>query len=84
MVHLVQFMLFRGYVPVILTTLPATLYCMYSLQRLNGHGLLDWEQVILWAAFFSVAVAANLALALALVKRFNLWLIRYTDGVEKR
>ena len=79
-VHFVQFVAFRRYVPVILTVIPAGLYCAYALWWMNDRHLIAWDQVGMWTVVLAIGLGANLMLALALGKRFETWLRRYLAG----
>lgn len=47
--HFGQFVAWRGYVPVIATSGPAALYCLWALWTLDGTVGLDWGVVALWS-----------------------------------
>lgn len=72
--HVGQFAIYRGYIPVILTSLPSGIYCLIALHDLNIHQPLDWNQVTLWTLVFVVIIGANLALALGMAVKFEIWL----------
>jgi hypothetical protein len=74
LIHAGQFIIYRKYVPVILTTLPAGVYCLIALHDLNLHHPLDWRLVALWTVFSLIIIGANLALAFKLAIKFEDWL----------
>jgi hypothetical protein len=74
LVHTGQFAIYRGYVPVILTSLPSGLYCMIALRDLNVHHPLDWKLVAIWTLASLIIIGVNLALALHLSAKFEVWL----------
>jgi hypothetical protein len=74
LVHMGQFAIYRGYVPVILTSLPSGLYCMIALHDLNAYQPLDWKLVAIWTLASLAILSANLALALKMSVRFETWL----------
>jgi hypothetical protein len=76
-IHIGQFAAYRGYVPVILTSLPSGLYCLIALHDLNFYHPLDWGQVVMWTIISLVIIGANLALALKLASKFEAWLGRH-------
>lgn len=74
LVHAGQFAIYRGYVPVILTSLPGGLYCLITLHDLNLSHPLDWRLVTLWTVAPLVILVANLALELKMAVKFEMWL----------
>jgi hypothetical protein len=74
LVHAGQFVIYRGYVPVILTSFPSGLYCVIALHDLNFYHPLDWELVAIWTLASLVIIGANLALALYMSAKFEIWL----------
>ena len=74
LVHVGQFAIYRGYVPVILTSLPSGLYCLIALHDLNVYQPLDWKLVAIWTLVSLVIIGANLALALNMAAKFETWL----------
>jgi predicted permease len=76
LVHVGQFLAYRRYVPVILTSLPSGLYCLIALHDLNLYQSLDWKLVALWTFASLIIIGANLALALKMAIKFDGWLGR--------
>ncbi|MBI5950243.1 MAG: HXXEE domain-containing protein [Chloroflexi bacterium] len=76
LVHMGQFIVYRKYVPVILTSLPSGIYCLVALHDLNLQHPLDWELVAIWTLLSLIIIGANLALALKLAAKFGMWLER--------
>jgi len=76
LIHVGQFLVYRRYVPVILTSLPSGLYCLIALHDLNFYRPLDWKLVALWTFASLIIIGANLALALKLAGKFDAWLGR--------
>lgn len=74
LVHVGQFVVHRRYVPVIITSLPAGLYCIAALHDLNLHQTLDWGTIIFWTVLFVIFIAVNMVLAIRLSERFDRWL----------
>lgn len=74
LVHMGQFVIYRRYVPVILTSIPSGLYCMIALHDLNAYQPLDWKLVAIWTLTSLVTLSVNLALALKMSARFETWL----------
>ena len=76
LIHVGQFLVYRRYVPVILTSLPSGLYCLIALHDLNLYHPLDWKLVALWTFVSLIIIGINLALALKLAVKFDGWLGR--------
>jgi hypothetical protein len=74
LIHVGQFLAYRRYVPVILTSLPCGLYCLVALHDLNFSHPLSWNLVALWTFISLLIIGANLALALQLAVKFDGWL----------
>jgi hypothetical protein len=74
LVHIGQFVVFRGYVPVIITSIPAAAYSLIALHDLNLAHPLNWEMVTLWTVVSLVFIVVNLLLALKMAKKFDVWL----------
>lgn len=73
LLHIGQFVAFRGYVPVIVTSVPGAAWCLYTL---NERALLDLPLVGLWTLAGMVITAVWLSAAHWLGARFDLWLRR--------
>jgi hypothetical protein len=74
LIHMGQFAAYRGYVPVILTSLPSGLYCLIALHDLNVYHPLDWGLVAVWTLVSLLIIGANLVLALKMAVKFEMWL----------
>lgn len=70
-VHVAQFLVFRKYIPAIVTSLLSMIYCFYTLTFLSRHGLIIWPEIAKWFAIFAIALALNLAFAHRLGKLIN-------------
>lgn len=74
LVHIGQFIAFRGYVPVILTSIPASIYSLIALHDLNLAHPIDWETVTVWTVISLVLIVVNLLFALKMAQKFDGWL----------
>jgi hypothetical protein len=77
LVHIGQFIAFRGYVPVIITSIPAAAYCLIALHDLNLVHPLDGKMVTVWAFISLVIIVVNLLFALKIAQKFDVWLKKY-------
>jgi hypothetical protein len=76
LVHLAQFLAMRRYVPCIITTVPAILFCIIALYDLNALINLDVKTVIFWTICFTVFIVLNLFFAINTSIKFDKWLNR--------
>lgn len=74
LVHITQFVLYRKYVPVIVTSLITGLYCIFALYFLNLHLRLNWPNVFIWTAISTVVLIINLVFVHSLAVQFEQWL----------
>lgn len=74
LIHVGQFISYRKYIPVILTSLPCGLYCLIALHDLNVRHPLDWGSVAIWTFIALLVIGINLVLALKLAAIFDGWL----------
>jgi hypothetical protein len=77
LVHIGQFIFYRGYVPVIITSIPAAVYSLIAIHDLNTYYPLDITMTVIWAIAFLLFIAGNLAFALMLSVKFDSWLGRH-------
>ena len=74
-VHVIQFLIFRAYIPAIVTALLSILYCAYALVFVIHHGLVSGSITAIWFVIFAVAFAVNLAFAHRLGRWVNKFLV---------
>ena len=74
--HLVQFLAVRRYAPMIITSIPAAIYCIYALSHLLTAGYATWPVLWPWTLFLIALVAVNMLLVHRLAARFERWLKR--------
>ena len=82
LVHIGQFAFFRGYVPVIATSIPAAAYSLVALHDLNVTHPLNWSMVAIWSVVALIIIALNLILALKLAQKFDSWLKNNYSEIE--
>lgn len=74
LVHIGQFVAFRGYVPVIITSIPAAVYSLIALHDLNVVHPLNRGMVAVWTVVSLAIIVVNLLLALKIAQKFDGWL----------
>lgn len=77
LVHLGQFLVFRKYIPALLTSIPAGLYCMYALQQILSSGLATWAEIFPWFLASIVLLVVNVLFAHWLAAKFDIFLGKY-------
>lgn len=75
-VHLVQFLAVRRYTPMIITSIPAAIYCIYAINHLLTAGYATWPALWPWTLFFIAFIAVNILLVHRMAARFEQWLRR--------
>ena len=73
-VHVLQFVLYRKYVPVIVTSLITSPYCIFALCFLSLNNYLSWPDVVKWTIISLAVILVNLIFIHALAGRFEKWL----------
>lgn len=77
LLHIGQFIAFRKYVPVILTSIPAAIYCVVAVNDLNFAHPFAWNQVAVWTLIALAFIVINLIFALKVARKFDAWLNEY-------
>jgi len=73
-IHLIQFLTVRRYAPMIITTIPAAIYCIYAVNHLLRDGYTTWTALWPWTLFFIAFIAVNILLVHRMAGRFEQWL----------
>jgi hypothetical protein len=75
-IHVVQFAVFRRYVPVVITSLITAPYCVWALLVVNARHPLPVGPTIFWSGAALVVIAGALFFVHSLAARFERWLKR--------
>ncbi|MBI3170603.1 MAG: HXXEE domain-containing protein [Chloroflexi bacterium] len=78
LVHLGQFLAFRKYIPAVLTSIPAGIYCIFALQQILSTGLATWAEIFPWFLATVVLLVVNLLFAHWLAAKFDIFLRKYS------
>jgi hypothetical protein len=73
-IHIVQFLVFRRYVPVVITSIVTAPYCVWALIVVNTRQPLPAGQTLMWSAAAVIVIGGALPLVHALAARFQRWL----------
>lgn len=72
MVHLTQFIIFRRYIPAIITTLLGIFYSLYALNFISG--IVCLKTIAPWAFTAVILTALNLCICILIASRFQKFL----------
>jgi len=75
-VHWVQFAIYRGYTPAIITSALSSIYCLGALYSLGRLTPLLWTDVAFWTFVAVMVIVLNLILAHMLAARFERYIRR--------
>ena len=81
LVHIGQWVWFKGYTPAFLTSIFASIYCLWALWTLKNSLISNTQAVLLFTFICLLVVAINLLAALRLAKRFDAFLSAYSRGL---
>ena len=76
-VHLVQWAIYRKYIPVIITTILTLPYCVYAFVEFAKASILSPLQMLLWAVIGFILTILSLFSAFLLMNRFQKWLNKH-------
>lgn len=74
--HIIQFAVYRSYIPAIITSIGGSVYCLGALYALHTLDGLDWAAVSRWTVVALVLIIANVVLAHKLAVGFERFLRR--------
>ena len=73
LMHIVQWIVYRKYVPVIITSLLTLPYCIYSFVEFSKVTVLSFSQMVLWAVIGIVLTVLSVFSAFYFMDRFQRW-----------
>lgn len=71
LVHIVQCLMLRKYIPGIYTAVLSIIYCIYSLCFIFEYNLFETEQIFIWTIIGCIIAFTNLAFAHKLAQLFD-------------
>ena len=71
LVHLIQWIALRRYIPAIYTSIASLLYCIFSLNYILKNKLFEINEIVLWSFIGFVIVVFNLIIAHKLAELFD-------------
>lgn len=74
--HLVQWLVVRRYIPVVVTSLLALAYCIYTLDVVVEQSIFQVSEIVICTAIGIVLASFNLVFAHKLGERFDAWVKR--------
>ena len=72
-VHLVQWAIYRKYIPVIITTFLTLPYCVYAFVELEKTSILSPLQMFLWSVVGIILTVLSLLSAFFVMSKFQQW-----------
>lgn len=72
--HVLQWIIYKKYVPVIITTIPSIMYSIYAINYIMNSIDLNINLLIVWSAVGSIIVYINLYFAHKLAKKINIFI----------
>jgi hypothetical protein len=79
-VHIGQFLVWRGYVPVIVTSVPGLVWCVWALAEALDRGMVGPGDIWPWMPFAVVVTLVWLVLAHRMAHGVDAWLRRRFGG----
>ena len=73
LMHIAQWIVYRKYVPVIITSFLTLPYCIYSFAEFSKITVLSFSQMVLWATIGIVLTILSLFSASFFMDRFQRW-----------
>ena len=70
-VHLIQWIVFKKYIPAIATTIPSIIYSVYAINYICVNSSMEISPLIIWSVLGVIIVFINLIFARKLSGRFN-------------
>jgi|AGTN01.1.fsa_nt_gi hypothetical protein len=71
LVHLIQWIVFRKYIPAIYTSVISLIYCVFSLKFILQNNIFETKEIALWAFIGFGIVVVNLFFAHKLAELFD-------------
>ena len=71
LMHLIQWIVFRKYIPAIYTSLISLIYCVFSLNFILKHKLFEINEILIWTFVGFGIVVLNLLFAHKLAELFD-------------
>ena len=74
--HIIQWIVFKKYIPAIATTIPAMIYSIYALYFIYNNSTMKIFPLIIWSVIGIIIVFINLIFAHKLAGKFNAFIKR--------
>ena len=71
LVHLIQWIAFRGYIPAIYTSIISLIYCTFALNFILKNNLFETREIVIWSFIGLGIMVVNLFFAHKLAEVFN-------------
>lgn len=71
LIHLIQWIVYRKYIPAIYTSIVALIYCVFSMNYILSNKLFEVKEIVVWTFVGFGVVIVNLILAHKLAELFD-------------
>lgn len=76
-VHLIQWLAYKKYIPAIVTTIPGMVYSIYAIYFIYNNSNMNLLHIIVWSILGTIIGCINIIFALKLAGSFNRFLKSY-------
>lgn len=73
-IHILQWIIYRRYIPTIATSFIASIYCIYSIRRIMLLNMFTLREFFIYSSIGVVIITINIALCHCLSPYFDRWL----------
>ena len=80
-VHVIQWIVFRKYVPVIITSLISLIYCFYTFNQVLASNLFTLNDMMLWVIAGIVIMVISVPLMHLIMSAFDHWLDKFEEPI---
>ncbi|MFT3947620.1 MAG: HXXEE domain-containing protein [Agriterribacter sp.] len=73
-IHIIQWIIYRRYIPCIVTSFLVLPYCIYTFVKINEWEIFTVNEQVIWGLLGFIIIVLNLLLAHKLIANFDKWL----------
>ena len=73
-IHIIQWIVYRRYIPCIVTSFLVLPYCIYTFVKIHEWGLWGMYEQIIWGSVGFIIIVLNLFLIHSVIAKFDKWL----------
>lgn len=76
-IHLIQWIIYKKYIPAIITVVPASIYSIYAIGFIYSNSNMEILPIVIWSMLSMVIVFTNLIFAHKLARKFSEFIRSY-------